>query len=189
MYKRQPSKDLEELLKCVGPDGGEQLPPHRFLDWPTSGNEQALHAGLHALLVLALEAGAELCSALARSDLATVCRQHVHRLRRHVPDPGNSKQAAALLALARLKDPVAINREVLAVDGGQRLSTFYGYYVLQARAAAGDYQGCLDCLREYWGGMLDLGATTFWEHFDLEWATNAAPIDDLGWLPPEVDLP
>jgi len=42
---------------------------------------------------------------------------------------------------------------------------FYGYYMLNARAEAGDYQGAMDNIREYWGSMLDLGATTFWEDF------------------------
>ena len=32
---------------------------------------------------------------------------------------------------------------------------------------------------KYFGGMLDLGATTFWEDFDLDWMKNAAPIDRL----------
>jgi hypothetical protein len=67
----------------------------------------------------------------------------------------------------------------MAVDGAKRMSTFYGYYVLQARAKAGDIRGALDCVREYWGAMLDLGATTFWEDFDLEWTANAARIDEL----------
>lgn len=40
-----------------------------------------------------------------------------------------------------------------------------GYYILTARAMAGDYEGCLEAIREYWGGMLSLGATTFWEDF------------------------
>jgi hypothetical protein len=59
------------------------------------------------------------------------------------------------------------------------MSTFYGYYVLQARALAGDYQGAMDCIRQYWGAMLDLGATTFWEDFDLDWTQNAGRIDEL----------
>ena len=59
------------------------------------------------------------------------------------------------------------------------MSTFYGYYVLRARAAAGDYQGAMDCIRQYWGGMLDVGATTFWEDFNLDWLDNAARIDEL----------
>jgi hypothetical protein len=59
------------------------------------------------------------------------------------------------------------------------MSTFYGYYVLQARAMACDYQGAMDCIRQYWGAMLDLGATTFWEDFDLDWTANAGRIDEL----------
>ena len=29
----------------------------------------------------------------------------------------------------------------------------------------------LDIIRDYWGGMLDMGATSFWEDFDLAWMT------------------
>ena len=83
------------------------------------------------------------------------------------------------MALAGLQDAEQLNEQVLAVGGAARMSTFYGYYVLQARAKAGDIQGCLDCIREYWGAMLDLGATSFWEDFDLAWTENAAGIDEL----------
>ena len=57
--------------------------------------------------------------------------------------------------------------------------TFYGYLMLEAMACAGDYQGALDIIRSYWGAMLDLGATTFWEDFNLDWLPNAAGIDEL----------
>jgi hypothetical protein len=86
------------------------------------------------------------------------------------------------MAMAGLGDAAALNHDVLAVDGAKRISTFYGYYVLEARAKAGDYQGCLDTLRTFWGGMLDLGATTFWEDFNLDWTQNAAGIDQI--VPP-----
>ena len=51
--------------------------------------------------------------------------------------------------------------------------------MLKAKALAGDYVGALEALREYYGGMLKMGATTFWEDFDIEWMENSAPIDDL----------
>ena len=36
------------------------------------------------------------------------------------------------------------------------------------------------CIRDrYWGAMIDLGATSFWEDFDINWIPNAAPIDEL----------
>ena len=170
---------LDLLARHVGPDHRETLPPHRFLDWPSSENPSAIHAGLHSLLVMTLLAGAELCDVLDEPGTRDTCVDAVDRLKQHVPDPAGSKQAAALLALAGLDDPAQLNRAVMAVDGAHRMSTFYGYYVLQARALAGDYQGALDCIRQYWGAMLDLGATTFWEDFDLDWTANAGRIDEL----------
>ena len=43
----------------------------------------------------------------------------------------------------------------------------------------GDYRDALDIIREYWGGMLKMGATTFWEDFDIEWLENSARVDEL----------
>jgi len=170
---------LEQLAGHVDPNNRENLPAHRFLDWPSSENKPAIHAGLHSLLAMTLEAGAELCEVLNESSTRTKCLEAVGKLRKHIPDPANSKQAAALMALAGLEDAGKMNRQVMAVDGPRRMSTFYGYYVLQARALAGDYKGALDCIRQYWGAMLDLGATTFWEDFDLDWTENAGRIDEL----------
>jgi hypothetical protein len=68
---------------------------------------------------------------------------------------------------------------MLAKNGVQGVSTFYGYYMLQARALAGDVQGGIDTVRDYWGGMLDMGATSFWEDFNVEWTRNAFRIDEL----------
>jgi len=182
-YLKQQKKYLKgllgQLMTHIGPDNRETLSGMRFLDWPTYSNGAAVHAGLHALLILTLQAGAELCAALKDAKLQGKCEEAVARLRKHVPEHGHNKQAAALMALAGLGDAATLNREVLAVDGAQRMSTFYGYYMLQARAKAGDYQGCLEAIRTYWGGMLDLGATTFWEDFNLKWTANAGRIDEL----------
>ena len=132
---------MEQLIKHIGPDGKETLPPHRFLDWPSSTNPTAIHAGLQSLMILTLEAGAEMAETLDDAPLAKKCTEAVARLRKHVPDHGNSKQAAALMALAGLADAKEMNSQVMAVDGVKRMSTFYGYYVLQAREKAGDTQG------------------------------------------------
>lgn len=170
---------LDELARHIAASGAETLPETRFLDWPSSENKQAIHAGLQSLMVLVFEAGEELGAALGDADMIRKSGAALARLRQHRPDHGGSKQAAALLALAGLADAGVMNREVMAVDGAKRMSTFYGYYVLLARARAGDHQGCLDAIRAYWGAMLDFGATTFWEDFDLDWTANAAPIDDM----------
>jgi hypothetical protein len=173
---------LRQMKKHIGPDGAETLPGTRFLDWPSSYNKKVIHAGLQALMVLAFEAGGEMAAALGDSATAVECAEAVTCLRKHLPGHGNSKSAAALMVLAGLGDAARFNREVMGVDGAKRMTTFTGYYVLQARAKADDYQGCLDNIRDFWGAMLDLGATTFWEDFNLDWLPNAARIDEL--VPP-----
>ncbi|NIA28680.1 MAG: alpha-L-rhamnosidase [Actinobacteria bacterium] len=170
---------LNQLMQYIGRNNSEKLPETRFLDWPSNAQPKAINAGLHALLVLALDHGAKICMALDDESCAKKCELAVQRLKQYVPDAGQSKQAAALMALAGLASPQKLNENVMAVDGAHGLSTFYGYYVLKARALAGDYQGCLDIIRSYWGGMLDMGATTFWEDFDLAWMNNSCGIDRL----------
>ena len=170
---------LLDLLMSKTRDNMENLDGTRFLDWPSSENPKGIHAGLHAMLVMTLDAGAELCTILDEPAQSIKCREAAARLKLYVPDANQSKQAAALLAMAGLISPEKANTEVISVGQCERFSTFYGYYMLQTKAAAKDYQGALDCIRSYWGGMLDMGATTFWEDFDLAWTKNAAPIDEL----------
>jgi hypothetical protein len=168
---------VDQLLRHIDDRGHEVLPAMRFLDWPTRGDEVAVHAGLQALMTLGLSAAADLFDALRDHDAARRCRDGCVRLRRQLLAAPGVKQANALLALAGLFDPVAANRNELSRDPLDGLSTFYGYYVLQARALAGDVAGCMHVIRNYWGGMLDRGATTFWEDFDLRWLADSGRID------------
>ena len=46
-------------------------------------------------------------------------------------------------------------------------------------AELGLYDDALKALKEYYGAMLDLGATSFFEDFDVEWAKGAGRIDEL----------
>lgn len=173
---------LHLLISKIGPDGSEHLDGGRFLDWPTSEDPQAVHAGLQALMVMTLQAGASLCTVLGDAETAKACQDGVARLKQAVPKLHGSKQAAALLSLAGLVDAKKANQDFIEKDGAHRFSTFYGYYMLQAQAKAGDYQDALNNIRTYWGAMLQLGATTFWEDFNLDWVPGAAPIDEL--VPP-----
>jgi alpha-L-rhamnosidase len=170
---------LDQLIEKTDASGMEKLDGGRFLDWPSSENPEAVHAGLQSLMVMTMKAGADLCLVLGEAAEKTKCLQALELLRKHVPAAGNSKQAAALLALADLMPADKADREVLAVDGARRMSTFYGYYMLQAMAKAGNYGGALDDIRTYWGAMLDLGATTFWEDFNMDWTVNASRIDEV----------
>jgi alpha-L-rhamnosidase len=182
LYLRQQQKYLVGLLDLLmekTKDNKENLDGTRFLDWPSSENPKGVHAGLHAMMVMTLEAGAELCTILDEPGQAARCKSVANQLKLYVPDANDSKQAAALLALSGLVPAEKANADVISKGECERFSTFYGYYMLQAKAKAKDYEGALSCIRNYWGGMLDMGATTFWEDFDLEWTKNAAPINEL----------
>lgn len=170
---------LDALLSKVGADGNENLNGFRFLDWPSSENKPGVHAGLQALMVIAFDKGAELCKIMGEPKLAALYSSKANQMRQHAPDPNSSKQAACLMALAGMIPAEKANREVIDVGGVKKFSTYFGYYMLQAQAKAGAYETAINNIRQYWGGMLKLGATTFWEDFDLEEAANAAPIDNI----------
>ena len=167
------------LAGAVDEDGVEHMPEGRFLDWPNNANPQAIHAGLQGLLKIALDKGAELLRVLGEEETAALCEASAERMKKHIPDCGGSKQAAALMSLSGLADPKEINDKLLTPGGGHGYSTFFGYYLLAAKALAGDYAGALNDMKEYWGGMLDMGATTFWEDFNLDWMENAGRIDEV----------
>lgn len=105
------------------------------------------------------------------------------RIREIVKPVGIVAQAevvpAALLALSGQLDPKTAYGQVLGLGGCVGVSTFYGYYMLEAMSAAGESRRALDTVRDYWGGMLDMGATSFWEDFNLAWTNNACRIDEM----------
>lgn len=49
------------------------------------------------------------------------------------------------------------------------ISPYYNYYVIQAMAEIGHRQAALDWIRQYWGGMIEEGATSMWEAYDPSW--------------------
>ncbi len=170
---------VKQMVAKVAPDGKEMMDGNRFLDWPSSEDPEAIHAGLQAMTIWALSSAAQIGDVLGDRELTDLANETVGRLRKHIPPVGSSKQAAALMAIADMMPAEQANGDVLAVGGAKNFSTFYGYYMLQAMAKAGNYQGALDVIRTYWGAMLDLGATTFWEDFNMDWLPGASRIDEL----------
>jgi len=130
------------------------------------------------MLIITLNDGARLSEILGDKATADKCRAVVERLKKNVPDVNGSKQAAALMGISGLVKPEVANA-VISANGVKDYSTFFGYYMLQAKAKAGDYTGAMSDIKNFWGPMLDLGATTFWEDFNVDWLANAGRIDEL----------
>ncbi len=170
---------VKNILPLVDEEGSEQLPGRRFLDWPNDADDVAKHAGLHAMLKMTLDRCVDLMNVLGEPRVAMACKEKSALMTRHQPEMNASKQAACLMTLAGLMDAKEINDKYLEPGQAHGYSTFFSYYLLSAKAMAGDFTGALRDIRTYYGAMLDMGATTFWEDFNLDWIENSAPIDEI----------
>ena len=169
---------IHQIDGKVDAEGNETLSPARFLDWPSNGNKAGVEAGYRALIVWAMQDASQLSSKLGNPSDSQLCLDIIDRMKKKILPHNNLKQAASLMAIAGLMDSQKACDEVVAVGGGKGFSTFYGYYMLEALAQAGEYEKAMEIIDSFWGAMLDLGATTFWEDFNLDWIPNAAPIDE-----------
>lgn len=155
-------------------DNGEHELPAYFLDWPTA-ETPAAKPGVHGLLILTMRACAELAEWYKDEEGAALFTAKAAAMAAHCPDCGTAKQAIAMQTLAGLRDAKATAKQLTA-DGAKGMSTFMSYYILKVMSEE-NMTAALDVLRTYYGSMLKMGATTFWEDFHVEWLENAAPID------------
>ncbi len=160
---------IKQYAEFVAPDGAEIMPDWKFLDWPNEDNPKSKHAGIQALLIWMLENGAKIFEVFNEDN--SYLLSQVELLRTHIPDCDGRKAPAALQSIVKLAD----RRDVLENNPFNGVSTFYGFYMLLAK----DTVPALDLIRKYYGAMLDYGASTFWEDFDLNWIKNASRIDEF----------
>jgi len=101
---------------------------------------------------------------------------------RYLLDPatgtyGPRWQTNAMAVLSGVATPDqydAIWRNVLSQVGNTKnsaliISPYYNYYVISAMAKMGHRKEALAWIRQYWGGMVEEGATSFWEAYDPGW--------------------
>lgn len=60
-----------------------------------------------------------------------------------------------------VKDNVLLNPDALKIT-----TPYMRFYELEALCMLGEYRHVLKEIRDYWGGMLNLGATSFWEKYN-----------------------
>lgn len=109
--------------------------------------------------------------------LAKACREtYLHAENETV---GSSWQLNSMAVLTGLygKDDSAVWRDVFShvkqdSPTDPVISPYFNSYLIQAMARAGHREEALAWMREYWGGMLAEGATSFWESYDLRWPKN-----------------
>lgn len=166
---------IRQILNYISFDGSDTF-DYKFLDWPTSINEAGAQ-GVKGLLGLGLKVASKLSGEFGDEALQMECDQKFEAMKKREYSFHGAKQTAAILALADFTDTEKA-AEFILEGGAKGMSTFMSYYILTV-AAKGSVAGALDMLKEYYGGMLNMGATTFWEDFDISWLDNAAPINEI----------
>lgn len=173
---------LCQLLQLIHEDQTEALNEDEFLmgffvDWPTNETEES-KAGAYALFRLTLLSCANLCELVNEQKLKECCLRGAQTLCKQNFIHNERKQIVALLELAEMIEKEEAGK-ILVSGGGRGMSTFMSYYILSAAANAAGMECAQQMLCEYYGAMLETGATTFWEDFDLDWVREGARIDRL----------
>ena len=145
-----------------------------FVDWPSHGHPDEAE-GVRRLCLLCAADAAELEKLLGGDGVLSA--RIAEKLGRAGAEVGEKRQIAALKYLSG--SALSAKEMRLLTEGGAKgFSTFMSYFLLSALCEASDMKAALAALREYYGGMLALGATSFWEDFDTEWTKGkVCPID------------
>ena len=176
---------VKNVLANIGEDGSlgfEEL----FIDWETKECAE-LHSGFTAILVMALHASEVICGILGEERLSRQCALKAALLTEVSGGECENQQISALMALSGITCAEGFNRRIREKNQLNDLTAFLGYYTLLAKGEAGDVAGAVEIVKSYWGRMIELGATSFWESFDYGEAVDAAGIDRVV-LPTEKDI-
>lgn len=126
----------------------------------------------------AFVAGARLLRALGEDALAGSYEQKAGAIRAAALSAyldtttgtfGTIMQTNAMAVFAGIADQNATSRiydQVLSKPPQLPVSPYFNYFVLSAMAQAGHRVEALALMRQYWGGMVNLGATSFFEVYD-----------------------
>ena len=176
---------VKELIKMfsnyVREDGGIAM-EWNFVDWPTNyvGGEpiEKKEDSAVGVAYLARVAMQKIMPFLEDfGEDISLCKDILRRLESTTAQVKKYKQIAGLGVWAG--DVSENNKNILLAGGAKGLSTFMSYPILTGVAAYGEYETALSMMKEYYGGMLSVGATSFWEDFDVEWLENCSRIDEM----------
>lgn len=164
---------LDQIDGCIKENGDLDYPMY-FVDWPTHDQVDEL-AGVRAINIIAAKKAIEF---LKSFDLdTTVAERILEKLLKVEIKVQYAKQVIALkyFAVGELSEE---EKAKLIEGGAQGMSTFMSYFILKAIADTSGKETAIDIMKEYYGAMLDIGATTFFEDFDMDWLKGAGRIDE-----------
>lgn len=172
--KRQISyvKEVINLFdECVDINGKMNYPDH-FVDWQTYGLKDE-ETGSRLISIFAVRKAIKFLEAF--DEDVEKANGLLEKLLKGDFCVESQKQVIALkyFALGEISDDEYAK---LIEDGAKGFSTFMSYFLLTAIASR-DKELSIKLMKEYFSGMLNKGATTFWEDFDIEWIEESGRID------------
>lgn len=167
-------KAIDNLGTIIDEKGNFNPNVRYIVDWPTVGTEDE-DTGIRSIFLLALNKAKELLSEFGYvtkniDDIKS-------RLLLKPLEVKKMKQVTALkyFATGKLSDE---DYNLLIKGGEDGFSTFMSYYILTAIASR-DEKLAIKLMKNYYGAMIDKGATTFWEDFEMKWVEDSGRIDEI----------
>lgn len=179
---------IDDLLNkaeiCVDEDGkfdpcrfgGSNTSRPYFIDWPTEGEADNIYA-VEAVLRYALKIIAKLKNAVGESPLKA---EEILLRAQKRPTKLTGRKSLNVLQMLFGGEKRAEFAESLLKGGAEDISTFMAYFIFSAMFDAGYKKEASDILKEYFSAMINLGATTFFEDFDIKWKDECFPLYSLG---------
>lgn len=159
-----------------------------FIDWHSPMDKEGAVCAVQMLLIKALETAGK-CAELVREDSEPYRRQEA-LLRQRVdsyywcPEKGayidsyssgrknvtrHANLFAVLFGIADGEKKRSIVDRVLNSDSVPPITTpYFKFFELEALCVNGNYAQAYAAMEAYWGGMIDLDATTIWEEYNPE---------------------
>ena len=162
----------------------DDQPLTAFIDWKEGLNRQAAAQGVW---IYCLRQGKELAKLLEKKEeeeyiqnlLDAALKDAVRAFwdeKQEVFVSGKERQVSwisqAWMVLADVFDVEKSRKLMLCIldkkDAVGVLTPYAYHHVIEALLHVGEKEKALEMMRTYWGGMIELGADTFWEAFDPE---------------------
>ena len=160
-----------------------------FVDWAPDFNKDSpqARAATHLFLVKAAREAVfllyEMGDPASAKKYASWADSLSEAAQRYLADPvlntfGDRRQENAMAIYSGVATPLqtqSIYEKVLAPNSPAWdiiATPYYNNYVIYAMSQAGHTMETLSTIRAYWGGMLNEGATSWWESYDPKWDKN-----------------
>lgn len=153
----------------------EELWGASFLDWST-WQKESRKIGIKLLFIYALQRIAN-SKYIDEEDqkFAGELLKEVNKSSLKVTD---SKPVNALALLANELDKKQLLNQIKE-NGAKDYTAFLSCFILEALAKNNELEFGYQTMLAYFGGMIDIGGTTLFEEFDIDWLHNSCRLDEF----------